>query len=355
MLALKEMPVMTWHRFLRRIDSRLYKGILSAAVVAVLIAATSCESTPRVANDRDGSVTKTETAESEREEILKSYPAIIEGKFGTSRTLAYDQIDQPRLSDKPYDKGRVRMFGESTGSFLGLRSAVELAQRARLVVQGTVVQIGRPHFASDDGSFWHPALHNEPGVVDVDNAIFRDVAFRVDDVWGNALTATWRPELARLKPGDTFAFLSPGGQVKVSLAEETANKLEYPGGGTYIFAEEVPTDLATGEKALLFLDSARVSGLYNGKYGYHFELFPAHELYYKYSLRDGQAVNTFTSDLTMPTQSLRVIVEENIGEAAGPTPAQGTFPATPHPVVTETGAPPREEDGSPHNHPEPER
>ncbi|GIV00651.1 MAG: hypothetical protein KatS3mg014_2266 [Actinomycetota bacterium] len=61
----------------------------------------------------------------------------------------------------------------------------------------------------------------------------------------------------------------------VKLTDEAAAAMELPGGGgDYVFSAEPAVDLKVGEDALLFLDWEPIDGLYEGKYGERFELFP---------------------------------------------------------------------------------
>lgn len=115
--------------------------------------------------------------------FLARYPDVIVNEFGVASTRRYDGIVGARLGDRPYGPDVGPEIGYVL-TFLGLSSPEDLVARARVAVEGEVLAIGRPHFNSDDGGFWHPQLHDEPGIVPAGSVILRDVLFRVDDVWG---------------------------------------------------------------------------------------------------------------------------------------------------------------------------
>jgi hypothetical protein len=269
---------------------------------------------------------------------LAGYSSTIRGQFGKSDTSAYDNIRIPRLSDHPYGSRDGRVVSIFF-SFLSLSEPADLASAARVVVRGTVRNIGRPHFNSHDGAFWDPALHDEPGITDVANVIYRDVFFRVDEVWAS--------DIVGIAPGSTIRFLSLGGQVRVTLPDKVARKIELGPGGSYVFANDAPVDLVVGEDAVLFLNSIPIDGLYEGQYGYRFELFPANDLLYKYSIQDDQAINAHDPTFNMPVGQLKKLIAPNLGRNAGPKPRNGTFRADPHPAVS-GGSPPTETTEPPH-------
>lgn len=271
---------------------------------------------------------------------LPRYPATIRGKFGTSSTSAYRGHSPARLSDAPYGPSDGRIVADYH-SFAGLSGPTDLARQARVVVRGTVTAIGPPHFNSDEGSFWDPALHDEPGITDVANVIIRDIQFHVEEVLGKALYG--------IEIGSSLRFISLGGQVQVTLSEETAAKLELGSAGTYIFSSEPPVDLVEGEEAVLFLNAIPFDGLYNGQYGYRFELYPAHELYYKYTIDDGRMVNAYDAAFNLTVTELKDVIGGYLALSAGPEPQEGIFSATPHPPV-EGGSPPDEQTEPPHDH-----
>lgn len=276
---------------------------------------------------------------------LSRYPLSITNEFGTSTSSAYVGIRPARVNDRPYGPNDGKLI-QDFYSYLGISGPEELAKLARLVVVGEVITIGPPHFNSDDGGFWHPALHEEPGITDVASVILRDVLFRVDEVWATTVLD--------VTPGSYLTFLSPGGQVQVTLSEDQARQMELAGGGgTYIFSNEAPVDLVEGEEALLFLNKEAIDGLYQGSYAYRFQWYPAHELYYKYKIEGGEALNAYDQDLSLPWAELKAIVLTHLGriveEIAGPDPQEGTFPASPHPPV-EGGAPPEDESEPAHGH-----
>jgi len=224
-----------------------------------------------------------------------------------------------------------------------------MAALSRLVIKGKVVGLGLPHFNSSDGSFWDPALHEEPGKVDIASGVFRDVVFSVSEVWGNRLSN-------EIETGSLIRFTSRGGQIAVTIPEDVAKKLELEGPGVHVYSEEAPVNLRVGEEAILFLNERPLEGLYNRAYGYRFELFPAYEAGYKYVDRGNGmvgielegSVEVGTSH-TLLESELRELVKVHLGENAGPEPKPGFFPAEPHPE-TEGGSPPTEKDEPEHTH-----
>jgi hypothetical protein len=96
--------------------------------------------------------------------------------------------------------------------------------------------------------------------------------------------------------------------------------------------------LRVGEEAVLFLNERPLEGLYDGAYGYRFELFPAYEAGYKYVDRGNGAVGIElegSMDVgdthTLLETELRDLVKLHLGENGGPEPRSGFFPAEPHP------------------------
>ncbi len=137
--------------------------------------------------------------------------------------------------------------------------------------------------------------------------------------------------------------------MKVTLSDEQAEQLQLDQGGSFVFTSDAPTDLVVGEEAIVFLDYEAIDGLYDGRYGYRFELFPAHELYYKYRVEGEQALNARDSRFDRSLAELRLLILANPGTKVGPKPTPGTFPAQPHPPSS-GGSPPDEKDEPPHEH-----
>lgn len=327
----------------------LIKGSAYMAVVSILLAivgACTAEA-PSEAGHSSGfqaapqnSEPGTQDVRAEIASFLDQVPLQVTNDFARSSVSKYDEIppNDARLDDHPFNGKPARSF---VYSFLGLSEPVQVVERARLAFRGEVVAIGRPYFNSTDGGFWHPALHDEPGVVDTANRILRDVLVKVTEVWGNR---------SNIQPGEELSFASIGGQVQVVLDDEKAEKMEVEP-GSYIYSAEPPVNLSVGEEALLFLDQERLGGLYNGRYGYKFVLYPAHERYYKYRIEDGTAVNAGAQSLTLPVDELRKLVAQHLGDRAGPQPRPGVFPKEPHPPVSGSGeGAPSQESVPPHQH-----
>lgn len=272
--------------------------------------------------------------------VLDRYPPSIEGSFGRTTTAAYEAIDEPKLSDAPYDAEDGRLM-TIANTYFPIQDARTLAARARLVVEGRVLAIGRPYFNSDDGAFWHPALHDEPGVTDVSMDLYRDVVVEVADVWGSDLPPSdFEPLLV---------FTVRGGQAQVVISDGVAEQLEWGSGGRFVIGSPTEVDVHVGEKALFFLNKRPISGLYGGRYAFRFVMSPAHEAAFKFTLSDEKAVNPNAPAMSTSVRELRTIVEEVLGEQAGPVPKEGTFPEPTHPP-TSGGTPPTHESESPHEH-----
>lgn len=272
--------------------------------------------------------------------VLDRHAPSVEGKFGQTTTAAYDAIARPRLSDQPYGVGDGRLMTmEST--YFGVQDSQSLASRARLVVEGRVLAIGRPYFNSEDGAFWHPALHDEPGVTDVAMDLYRDIVVEVTEVWASDLPRTAFEPL--------LVFGVRGGQAQVVLSDDVAERLEWGSGGPFVIGGPTEVDLRVGEEALFFLNQRPFSGLYGGRYAYRFVMSPAHETAFKFTLSGNEAVNAGAPELSMSVSDLRTLVQENLGEEAGPSPREGTFPEPPHPP-TSGGTPAADESEPPHQH-----
>lgn len=296
-------------------------------MAALVVLAGAC-SMPN-AEDVSGRSTKPEKTEApagdEVESFMARYSTVIKGKFGTSDTSAYEKIDTARVSDMPYGpEDGVLLTASSEGE--SAAPPTEMPGLSRVVVRGHVLAISPPHFNSLDGSFWHPALHEEPGVTDVDEMILRDALFQVDEVWGTLL-----PQIV---PGTPIRFVVRGGQVAVTLSDEVASQLEYGPGGVYIFGEDPAVDVSVGEYAVLFLDVRPIFGLYSGKYGARFELAPAMEGGFKYIHKDPDTIglpDRFQYDIS--ESSIQSIIQQDLGRKSDYRDAKLglIYPLGPHP------------------------
>lgn len=276
------------------------------------------------------------------EDFLARYPAQVEGPYGITDSSRYDHLPRQRLQVEPYTPydGPVRA---SVASYFGFRDLKGVVQASRVIVVGTVRAISRPHFVSEDGGFWDPALHDQPGIpekAEPSPGIFRDVLFRVEEVLG-AEVPEGMPEVV---PGGDIVFLVEGGQIEVTLSAVEAEVLEEPGGaGTYLYARESPLELKEGERALVFLDYELVEGLYAQGYGGYFQLLGS-GFFWKYELDGDLAWLAWARDdptwhITLP--ELRDLARRYLGAGSGgPEPVvPGFVPTNPDPHA---GAPPGE-------------
>lgn len=277
------------------------------------------------------------------------------GPHGAADVSAYLGITTDSLSTFPEVVGYPMLRWDY--SFLRLRDPEQLVAAARLAIRAEVVDFGLPKFNSDTGGYWTPGLHEEEGVVDVANEVWREVQVRVTEVLGDALDTG-------LEPGDTLVFISRGGQIRVDPADVAAadgNRRgpegEHPHDVTltepFVVQSPPPVDLSKGEDVLLLLDWNKFQGLYGGAYGYRFELMPANEILYKYIIDGDTAVNVGDPEgsLTMSYAALRELIDKSLGTAAGPLPRPGIIPADPHPPVDPfEGSPPNDVDEPDHSH-----
>lgn len=277
------------------------------------------------------------------------------GQHGTADVSAYLEITTDSLSKFPEVVGDPILRWDYT--FLRIRDPEQLVAAARIAVRAEVVDFGLPRFNSDTGGYWTPGLHEEEGVVDVANEVWREVQVRVTEVLGDELDTG-------LEPGDTLVFISRGGQIRVDPGDVAAAdgnrrspQREHPHNVTltepFVVQSPPPVDLSKGEDVLLLLDWNKFEGLYGGAYGYRFELMPANEILYKYIIDGDTAVNVGDPEgsLTMPYAVLRELIDKSLGTAAGPQPRPGITPADPHPPVDPSeGSPPNDVDEPDHSH-----
>jgi len=267
----------------------------TAAAVLTLVLATGCG-----ASEPPASSTGTDSRATSAEVPTEKYRPVVRNAYGTTTTAAYDSIAQARLGDRPYDGAKGLKFSDEY-SFLGLADVAALAQRSRIVVRGTVLAIGRPHFNSSAGGFWHPELVDEPGITDAASEIFRDVTVVVTEVWASTDSS--------VRIGTPLTFRVRGGQIQVQLDAQTVRKLELPSKPSYIFSSEPAVELTTGENAVFFLTYDAVDGLYRDgdrdRYGTIGRLLPAHDAAYKFTIEGEQARNTYR---TAPNDNFNVDV-----------------------------------------------
>ena len=269
---------------------------------------------------------------------LTSAPLMLVGAHGTADVSAYLELDAANLSAFP-EVTTGDPIQRWDGNFLRIRDPKLLVATASLAIRVEIIDFGLPRFNSDSGGYWTPGLHEESGVVDVANEIWREVKVRVTDVLGDALDSG-------VRPGDTIVFISRGGQVRVEPADvatapgnrdvpEEDHPHEIASLQPFVIQSMPPVDLTKGEDAIVLLDWSKFKGLYDGRYGYRFELMPSNEILYKYVIEGDTAVNIGDPDgsLTMPLSSLQELIDRHLGISAGESPRPGVFPADPHPKV----------------------
>lgn len=194
--------------------------------LAALLSASACSGAATTTHDpgaRDPRPSTAESSPNPRPELRgldDRWPAVINGQFAVSRTKAYDRIQVPSLTDMPY-KGRGMSIDSS---YAGVSDVEQLARRSRVIARGTIVALSRPHFNSDDGSFWDPELVSEPGIVPSESFVMRDVTMHVDTVHGTKVSG--------VEAGKELTFVARGGQVQVVLDAATAKKLTSPKGAS---------------------------------------------------------------------------------------------------------------------------
>lgn len=291
---------------------RFGRHLSRAAVLAGLaLVVGGCSDPQGAKNPSRPRASNTEVNRSLDDEVasfMARYPTLLKGKLGTSDTSAYLEISNPRLTDRPYDAEPGVLFPADV-EVAGAPHPTEMPPFSRVIVRGQVVAIGLPHFNSGDGSFWAWELHDELSAPHVRRSIFRDVLFRVDEVWGSLL-----PEIV---PGSLVPFVARGGQIAVNLTGTVAEQLGYGSGGVYIFSEESPQDVAVGEDAVVFLDVRPVLGLYRSNLAARFELFPAQESGFKYVYKGPGTIGLpGGSEFDISESSIRSIIQQQLGQKA---------------------------------------
>ena len=272
---------------------------------------------------------------------LVSFAALVEGPLGFTDTLLYEPFQTDgSLSDRPYDAAGDAIL-EGYFGFYQPANPEDIVNHSRLVVRGEIVGFGRPHFNSTNGEYWSPTYHEEPGVVDIALGVYREVMFRVDEVLGDAAETG-------LEPGTELVFTTRGGQVRVTpnqveeaRANEPPAEHELAPTSPFVISDPSPVDLSVGEEVVLFLNWRSIDGLYNGQYGFKFELAPANELLYKFRIEGSVLVNDATG-WTLQLGQLPKLIQTRLAEWAGQEPEPGIHAARPHPPV------PPGEDGEPY-------
>ncbi|GEM_PF-5832770 len=244
---------------------------------------------------------------------------LIEGPWATVDNRAYRNANIDRASESPFGPEDGEVVTEAF-SYVVPPSVEALVGTARLVVVGAVEEIGIPHFNSSDGSWWDPALlvGQPPYAVEV----FRDVRIGVEEVLGDALGVG-------VSPGDQLVFSMRGGAVLVrfgrSQPDATLPDGHPPPSGDVVFESEPPVDLAVGDRGVFFLNWVKLGGLFGGRVGDVFELFPANEKAFFAEIDGDDLVNRGVSSLSTTRSELEELVSLHLGEVAGPLPVPGVL------------------------------
>jgi hypothetical protein len=181
--------------------------------------------------------------------------------------------------------------------------------------------IGRPHFSSDNGGFWHPDLVERKCCETAGPTVRRDVTVRVSETWG-------RRDVPPI--GGSVTFSATGGQIQVILSPEVQRKLGMTPAERYIWADEPGVDFAVGDDLLFLLDVEGIDGLYHGRLGEMRAYVPAAHNAYVYRITGDTAVNVGYPGLDAPVGRLRAVVDRSLGTRAGELPPEGFTPSEPH-------------------------
>ncbi len=249
---------------------------------------------------------------------IREVPILIEGPWATVDNRAYRNANIDRASESPFGPEDGEVVTEEF-SYVVPPSVAALVSTARLVV-GTVEEIGVPHFNSSDGSWWDPALlvGQPPYAVE----IFRDVRIDVEEVLGDALGVG-------VSPGDPLVFSMRGGAVLVRFGRSQPDATLPDGhptpSGDVVFESEPPVDLAVGDRGVFFLNWVKLGGLFDGRVGDVFELFPANEKAFLAEIDGDDLVNRGVPSLRTTRLELEELVSLHLGEVAGPLPVPGVL------------------------------
>jgi hypothetical protein len=243
------------------------------------------------------------------------WPASITGVYGASDTSAYDGF-VGSLAELPSIKQNVDSRRALAFSYVDFSSIEALANNSNLVVRGRPLAFSRPYFNSLDGSFWHPALLGELGM-SVPHQVLRDVLFEVTEVIGGTL-----PETAK---ASVIEFAVRGGQIAVDIPSDKADGHVLKA-GLHVFSQRPEVDLEIGEDVVLFLRYGGVSGLYadGGKrFGWIERITPAHQLFYKFTVSNGVAINSYSQEMRADVDEINQIVGRSDFDGDLPPPVDG--------------------------------
>lgn len=85
-----------------------------------------------------------------------------------------------------------------------------------------------------------------------------------------------------------------------------------------------------GDQLVVFLNSTPIHGLYDGRYGYRFGLYPTHERHFAFRVTDGGLTDLAESRPMPLDPNTLPALAEMLGTEAGPEPRPGTFRKEPH-------------------------
>lgn len=242
--------------------------------------------------------------------FLSQYPPQVINEFGTLDVSRYSSISPRSTQDNPY----VVPWGGV--SYFGPLSVSSLVSVARLAIRGTVLAVSPPYYTSDEMGWWDEALLDVPGVVPPVAEPHEDVLVLVAEVYGD--------KLGLASPGQTLTFTMYGGGVLVTISDDVAAQLEYPGGGAYLFGIEPEVDLTVGEDVILLADKSPVYGIWGGTYSFRYMLTLSH--FGKFILEGDQLVNPGDDKYSLSLSSFKDLVASTLATRAGPEPLEGTFP-----------------------------
>ncbi len=269
---------------------------------------------------------------------LTEYPATIDGLFSSIDTTGYDQ-EHRTLGFAPYEDSERSLT--TAAAIARIWKPEALAAHTRLAIRGTIVGFGRPHFNSDDGTYWSPLMLDLPeGVAPVVPAVYREVQVAVSEVIADPLGAG-------VEPGDTLVYTARGGQVLVSppsgppptALASTGDHVHTAVTEPFVFDDPPLVDLTIGDDVILLLDWVEFEGRYGVTQMFAYELVPAHSTQYVYRIVDGIAANAdpvFEEEpriprvVDLPVDEFYRVLRANVdGIPAKPVPVPGLFPSRP--------------------------
>lgn len=208
----------------------------------------------------------------------------VDGQYATTDVSHYGRPNIG-LATVPAVSRPVELSFAGSSSLTQVPNPRALAGGSTLVVRGRPLAFSRPYFNSADGSFWHRDFVEAKGDGGV-TFLLRDVLFQVDEVLAG--------RAAGVAPGGTVDISTVGGAAVITVAPDVIPADSHFEPGTHLWTEATEVDLAVGEEVVLFLATVELDGLYaegGRSYGYRSFLMPSHPSYYKFSFRDGSAVN----------------------------------------------------------------